>query len=347
MTNAPHARFFKDIIDYYLNNGDDLLITTRDFGDLNKLMDDFGFDYVSVGAHGGANLSEKLKCSSQRFDELVDIVTSEKIDVALAKHSVELPRIAFGLNMPNLYVIDNEYAQAVNKITLPLCDRVIAPNVIDTDILSKYGLDPSKLIRYDGTSELMHLKNFNFNPDVFNTLKINLKFDKNILIRPEASMASYLDVNHEVSVLLSIVNTLKHHANILLLPRFKAQASIFKDMDNVTLLDPPVDVSSIIKSCDLVIGAGGTMNREAAILNTPIISCYPGKTLAVDQYYIDKGLIFKSLKEDVILDTAFKILSNDKKENKTTFSKEYFNKRYDQLFNLIIDNLNNLAKTKS
>ena len=36
------------------------------------------------------------------------------------------------------------------------------------------------------------------------------------------------------------------------------------------------------------------MNREAAILQTPVISCYPGKTLAVDQYYIDQGLMFRS-----------------------------------------------------
>ena len=43
------------------------------------------------------------------------------------------------------------------------------------------------------------------------------------------------------------------------------------------------------------------MNREAAILQTPVISCYPGKTLAVDQYYIDQGLMFRSNDIDEVI----------------------------------------------
>ena len=38
ISNAPHVRFFKDVIKYLESEGEDLIITARDFGDIHKLM---------------------------------------------------------------------------------------------------------------------------------------------------------------------------------------------------------------------------------------------------------------------------------------------------------------------
>lgn len=335
ITNAPHVRFFKDIINYLESNGNDLIVTARDYGDIHNLMDDFGIDFISVGRHGGMNLYEKLKESANRVNKLVDIIAFENVDVSLAKHSSELPRVSFGLGIPNIYAIDNEYAEAVNKMTLPLCDKIIAPNVINTTDLIKYGVNPDKLIRYEGTSELMHIKSFKYNENIFEDLNLNFSMDKTILMRPEPSFASYLDLDSETSLLSPIIETLNDHANILVLPRFKEQSAIFDGIKNVNILKSPVDIPSIIKKCALIIGAGGTMNREAALLNTPVISCYPGKTLAVDQYYIDKGLMFKSNKTDEIVNKALSFLIKD---NKDSFKNNNHERLRENLFKTIINN---------
>nr|WP_255596617.1 DUF354 domain-containing protein [Methanobrevibacter sp. TMH8] len=334
ITNAPHVRFFKDIIKYFQDEGEDLIITARQFGDIHKLMDMYGFDFISVGKHG-VKLHEKLKESTARVNDLVDIVAHEKVDVALSKHSIELPRISFGLGIPSIYVLDNEHAEAANKLTLPLCDRLIAPRIIDMWKLIGYGADPNKLIRYNGTSEIIHFKSFNYNEDIFDDMNLNLTSSKTILMRPEPSLASYLDADCRVSVLSPIVDVLKEYANILILPRFKEQADIFEGIENVTILKPPVDTSSIIKKCDLVIGAGGTMNREAAVLHTPVISCYPGVPLSVDQYYINRDLMFRSNDTDEIINKALSFLVNHKNHNEI---------QHDDLFQLIIDNVYDLAK---
>lgn len=334
ISNAPHVRFFKDVIKYFENEGEDVLVTGRKFGDIHKLMNMYDIDFISVGKHG-VTLEEKLKESADRVVGLANLISGEKFDVALSKHSIELPRVAFGLGIPSLYVLDNEHASAANKLTLPLCTRIITPNIIDMWKLMQYGTDPNKILSYNGTSELMHFNNFEFNDNIFEDLGLNLPLQKTILMRPEPSLASYLNTDCNKSVLSPVVDVLKEYANILILPRFKEQAKIFEGIKNVTILKPPVDTSSLIKKVDLVIGAGGTMNREAAILQTPVISCYPGDTLSVDQFYVNQDLMYRTTDLDEIIDKSLKFIVNPHKplELKT-----------DDLFKLIIDNTYDLAK---
>lgn len=334
ISNAPHVRFFKDVIKYLEAEGEDVIVTARQFGDIHKLLEMYDIDFISVGKHG-VSLYDKLRESTSRVYNLVDIINDEKVDVALSKHSIELPRISFGLGIPSLYVLDNEMALAANKLTLPLCDRIIAPSSIDFWKLMKFGADPNTIIPYEGTSELMHFKSFEYNDNVFEDLNLNLTHPKTILMRPEPSLASYLDVDCRKSVLSPIVDELKNVANILILPRFKEQAEIFEGIENVSILKPPVDTSSIIKKCDLVVGAGGTMNRESAILQTPVISCYPGETLSVDQYYVDKGLMFRSHDTEEVIQKALEFIVKP---------REKVDVQTDDLFQIIIDNLYDLAK---
>ncbi len=336
LTNAPHVRFFKNIIEYFQNQGDEVIVTGRKFGDIHRLMDSYGFEFISIGKHG-VTLGQKLEESTLRAHELSKLIIKEKPDVAISKHSIELPRVTFGLDIPSVYVLDNEHALAANKLTLPLCNRIIMPQVIDMWTLLKVGADPNKIISYRGTSEIIHFKNFEYNENIFEDLDLDLKKEKTILMRPEPSLASYLDADCRKSVLKPVVDVLEKYANILIIPRFKEQEKIFEGYENVTIIKPPVDTSSLMKKCDLMIGAGGTMNREAAILGTPVISCYPGKTLSVDQFYIDQNLMFRSVDVPSIINIALKSMVN---------KDQYHKLVTDDLFELIIDNIYDVAGKK-
>lgn len=334
LTNAPHVRFFRNIIEYFHNTNDELIVTGRAYGDIHNIMNDYGFEFISVGKHG-ITLDQKLKESTGRAYELSKIISEEKPDIALSKHSIELPRVSFGLGIPSLYVLDNEHALAANKLTLPLVDRIIMPEAIDMWSLIKLGANPNKIISYKGTSEVMHFKNFEVNDNIFEDLGLDLKKEKTILMRPEPSLASYLNTDCRKSVLTPVVEVLKNYANILVIPRFKEQNKIFEGYDNVINLEPPIDTSSLLKKCDLMIGAGGTMNREAAVLGTPVISCYPGDTLSVDQYYVDNGLMCRSTESDEIISMAFKLMSS-KYDAKPL--------EHDDLFSLILNNVYDMVK---
>ena len=77
------------------------------------------------------------------------------------------------------------------------------------------------------------------------------------------------------------------------------------------------------------------MNREAAILQTPVISCYPGETLSVDQYYINNGLMYRSNNVNQVITKALDFLQNP---------HEKIDIKTDDLFQIIIDNLYDLGK---
>lgn len=329
IVNAPHVWFFKNIIKYLEDQGEEVLITARKFGDVHNLLDLFEIPYTSVGKHG-ATLEQKLLRSTERVYNLSKIIEKENPDVAVSKHSIELPRVSFGLKIPSVYVLDNEHAVAANRLTLPLCNKIIVPKAMSMWDILKTGADPNALVRYEGTSEVIHFVDFQHNPEIFQDLNLNLKKDKTILMRPEPALASYLEANCKESVLSPIVERIGEYANILVIPRFREQQDIFSGNENVTIIKPPVDTFSLMKKCNLMIGAGGTMNREAALLGTPVISCYPGKQLAVDGFYINKGLMKRSNNLDEIVDMALELMMdhNQKEQIKT-----------DDLLQIMIDNI--------
>lgn len=314
IVNTPHVRFFNGIIKKLRNDGHEVLITARDFSNIHDLLDIFELEYTSIGDHG-VTLEEKLLSSTERAYNLSKFISKENIDIAITKHSIELPRVAFGLGIPNIFVLDNEHAIAANKLTLPLTNKLIIPEILDVWSTIKFGMNPNNIVRYNGTCEITHLEDFEYNENILEELNLDLDDKKIILMRPEPSLASYLNTDCTKSVLTPIVNELKDIANILVIPRFKAQSTLFKDIPHVHVIETPVDTFSLMKRADLVIGAGGTMNRESALLGTPVISCYPGKQLSVDKYYIKKGLMQRSTDLNEIIKLSKELLS-DKKNKK-------------------------------
>lgn len=310
IVNSPHVRFFNGIIKKLKKDGHEVLITARDFSNIHDLLDIFELEYVSIGDHG-VTLEEKLLSSTKRAYELSKFISKQNIDIAISKHSIEMPRVAFGLGIPNIFILDNEHAIAANKLTLPLTNKLIIPEIFDVWNTIKFGMNPNNIITYDGTCEVTHLEDFEYNKNILEDLGIQINKNKIILMRPEPSLASYLDSDCTKSVLSPIIDELKDEAEILVIPRFKTQAEIFKNIDNVQVIKTPVDTFSLMKRVDLVIGAGGTMNREAALLNTPVISCYPGKQLSVDTYYINKGLMKRSTNLNEVVKIAKELLSDD------------------------------------
>ena len=50
-----------------------------------------------------------------------------------------------------------------------------------------------------------------------------------------------------------------------------------------------IDAQSLVAYADLVISAGGTMNREAVALGTPVFTTFEGKLGAVDEALLREG----------------------------------------------------------
>jgi predicted glycosyltransferase len=103
IVNAPHARFFQSIIRYLERQGEEVFVTTVGLGMFHRLLDLFGINYHWWGGME-FTLEEKLIRSTQRAYELSQIISREKTGCTVSKHSIELPRVSYGLKIPSVFV---------------------------------------------------------------------------------------------------------------------------------------------------------------------------------------------------------------------------------------------------
>ncbi len=273
LTNLPHAHLFKDFIKRHKP-----LVTTRRFGQLEALLDENGIKYVAVGRHGGREKIGKLIESAGRVKELAKLISKEKISLAVAKHSVELPRVAYGLGIPVAQIVDNEHAEHQNRLFLSLCSRVIVPEALDRRKLIAQGADAKSIRTFPGLCEYEHIKNFK--PD--KAALGDLEAEGYILVRPSAQYAAYFNSTDNTQ---GVIDELAERGyEIAVIPREKERYANAINIEKG-------DSLNLIYFAKAVVGGGGTMNRESALLGTPIISYYPQELLGVDRFLIEKKLM--------------------------------------------------------
>ena len=287
-TNSPHVHYFSQLIKRFEREGIDYFITYRRFKNLEHIVKLYSYNYppILVGSHG-ESLEEKLINSADRIIKLTKIVLENKPQVAIAKHSVELPRVAFGLNIPSIFIVDNEYAEAQNRLTLPLVDEIISPQGTDRDLLRRQG--GRDFLTFEGTCEVAHI-----NSRLNNVLpldsgiveKLRLSKDLPIVVMRPCPNSSYC--NGKRDILPYVIKELMKviDCNIVVFPRSEKQRKIYSDLRVV--IPKVVDTISLLYYADAMVGAGGTMNREAAVIGIPTVSCYPERILGVDRYLIER-----------------------------------------------------------
>ncbi|AEC51119.1 hypothetical protein PNA2_0202 [Pyrococcus sp. NA2] len=289
--NSPHAHFFKGVIRELEKRGFEVLVTTREFDGLTQILDMLGIEYISIGKHGGSTLEGKLLASAERVYKLSKLIIEEKPDIAIYKNNPEAPRIAFGLNIPSIGFVDNETAVPQNKLMFPFTRRLLYPKPIDAYDLLRCGADPNALRPINAIAEVANVYGFKPNDEILKELGVR-KYSY-IVMRPEPIKATYFNGNRERSILEDIIPLLPD-IPIVLFPRSEEQREIFEKFENVIIPENVVDTLTLLFYAKVMIGAGGTMNREAIVLGTPAISTYSGKLLAVTKWLIELGVLYHS-----------------------------------------------------
>ncbi len=271
LTNAPHFHLFKNFIKKY-----NPIVTARKQRTLINLLEEHDIDYIEVGVHE-KDKKKKLLASLERAKELVEI--AEECDIGIAKHSVELPRVCFGLGIKSIFIVDNEHAEHQNRLTLPLADKVVAPEFISKEKLAEQG---ARSVEYFfGLCEVEHVKNFRPNQDLLD--KFNLEAENYVVVRQPPVYASYFS-SRDFS--LELVNRLKEHVKVVFIPR--GDVKIFDENVVVVKFSDTLSLTFFSKA---FIGGGGTMNREACMLAKPTISFYPQELLGVDKFLVNAGIL--------------------------------------------------------
>jgi len=276
-------------------------MTTREYREVNELLQLKGLKATQVGRHGGEKLKDKLVESSNRVTGLAKIVDEQGVDVAISFSSPEAARVAFGLKIPHYCVSDSPHAEAVCRLTLPLSLKLFTPWIIPARAWTRYGIKPRDLVHYRALDPMAWLPHYKADSKVLDTLKLDLS-KPIIVVRTPEEYAAYLSdrnrsIASKVTETVAKIVDVNSGSQIVILPRYEMQGERFGKRFGSRVIVPPhvVDAISLMRVSSVFLGGGGTMTAEAALLGVPVISYYPGEATYVEKFLIRYGLVERIL----------------------------------------------------
>jgi predicted glycosyltransferase len=213
-----------------------------------------------------------------------------EFDIALAHGSHELTLTARRLGIPSSTTFDYEFATLQHQLGCRAATRVVVPEAIPPERLRKYGVKPPKLVQYPGLKEEYYLADFEPDRALLDRFRVD-EAKVLVVLRPPPDVSLY----HRHSNPLFPM-TLDHLGRLddvhaFVLPRTEEQRAYVRSLElpSVILPERAVDAQSLIALADVVVSAGGTMNREAAALGVPVYTTYGGRLGGVDEELIREG----------------------------------------------------------
>jgi predicted glycosyltransferase len=301
MTASAHVLVFRPLIQLLREQGDDVEITARDYAQTLQLLELHGLEATVVGRHGGRSRLGKARSLTSRLHALRKWARPRDFDLALAHGSHELTISARRLGIPSATTHDYEFATLQHHLGLRAATKVVVPDSIPVDRLAHFGVRPPKLLRYPGLKEEYYLSDFEPAPDVLEQLGVD-RGRVLVVLRPPPDVSLYHRHSNplfpQTLAYLGELDTV--HAVVL--PRTDEQRAYVRELalPSVIVPDRAVDAQSLIALADIVVSAGGTMNREAVALGTPVFTTFEGRLGAVDELLMAEGRLSKLTTADEI-----------------------------------------------
>jgi uncharacterized protein len=292
LTNSPHVLIFAPLIARMRGRGWDVTVTARAYAQTLELLELHGIEHTVIGRHGGGSRAGKARAAAARVVAMTRFGRRERFDAALAHGSTDLPMACRALGVPNTTMFDYEYARLQHALNCRLADRVLIPDAIPPERVAVYGARDGKLVRYPGLKEEYELADFRPDPGVARGLGLDGS-RVGVVLRPPADRALY----HRFANPLfdGLLHDLGTNAGVraVVLPRTPDQAARIRGLGlpSVVVPERAVDGHSLVAGADLMVSAGGTMNREAVVLGTPVYTTFAGRMGGVDERLIADGLL--------------------------------------------------------
>ena len=291
MTASAHVLVFRPLIEIMRRRGDEVEITARDYAQTLQLLELHGLSADAViGRHGGRSRVGKARSLFSRLSALRRWARPRAFDLALAHGSHELTMTARRLGIPSSTTFDYEFATLQHQLGCRAATKVVVPEAIPPERLRPYGVKPPKLVQYPGLKEEYYLADFEPDRSLLDRFQVD-PARVLVVLRPPPDVSLYhRHSNPLFPMTLDHLGRLEDvHAFVL--PRTEEQREYVRSLDlpSVILPEQAVDAQSLIALADLVVSAGGTMNREAAALGVPVYTTYGGRLGGVDEELIRQG----------------------------------------------------------
>jgi predicted glycosyltransferase len=284
LTNSPHVLVLRPIVAALRAQGHEVQITARDFAQTLGLLERFGIEHTEVGRHRGGRLAAKGVGLVSRSAALARWAARRRFDLALGHGSNDVTVAARLLRIPCSTMFDYEWATVQHTVNCRLAQTVVVPAAIPPERLARYGAD-GKIAAYEGLKEEYYLAEFEPDPAVLGELGLD-PAQPIAVVRTAPHVSLYHRFENDV---LGAVLARLRGTQAVVLPRTPQQREELVRDGGFVVPDRAIDAQSLIAYADVVVSAGGTMNREAVALGTPVWTTFQGRLGAVDEQLIADG----------------------------------------------------------
>ena len=296
LTNSPHVLVLAPIIRRLEQQGHEVQVTARDFAQTLELCERLGIGYYAIGHHRGAGLVDKARGLVDRSWQLVRFAARRRFDLAIGHGSNDISVAARLLRIPCSTMFDYEWATVQHNVNCRLAQAVVVPEMIPVERLERYGA-AGKLHRYPGLKEEYYLYDFEPSMSVLGELGLD-PAEPIAVVRTPPAVSLYHRFEND---LFSQVLQRLQGSQTVVLPRTPEQRQELMKAGGFLIPEHAIDAQSLIAYADLVVSAGGTMNREAVALGTPVFTVFEGRLGAVDERLIADGRLRKLERADEVV----------------------------------------------
>jgi predicted glycosyltransferase len=293
LANSPHPLLFAPVARRLEALGHTIALTARDNAQTVELANERWDGVPVIGGASPEGGAAKAAAMLRRVRELVDWARMERPAVALSHNSYGQILAARRLGIRTVTAMDFEH-QPLNHLAFRLADRVLLPEALRAVRMRRKGATPEKTWFYPGLKEEIYLGDFEPERQVLERVGIDPSPDTVlVVVRTPPSRAIYHRFDNPLFVEVLRAVAQQPEARLVVLPRHPEQRRSIAALGLPGLRVPEraVDSRSLIRAADLVIGAGGTMTREAALLGVPTVSVFAGETPAVDRWLERTGAL--------------------------------------------------------
>jgi len=283
-TNSPHVLVLRPVIAVLQAEGHEVEVTARDFAQTLGLCERFGIPHTAIGRHRGGRLAAKARGLAERSLALTRWARGRRFDFALGHGSNDVMVAAKLLRIPSATTFDYEWATVQHNVNCRLGRNVVVPDAIPPQRLYRYGAR-GKIRAYPGLKEEYYLADFE--PDGTVLRDLGLDPGRTIAVvrtPPEVSLYH----RFENDLFAGVLDRLAGEQTVVL-PRTPEQRSELGRRGGFVVPERAIDAQSLVAFADVVVSAGGTMNREAVALGTPVYTVFEGRLGAVDERLIADG----------------------------------------------------------
>jgi predicted glycosyltransferase len=290
LSNSPHPLLFAPIARRLKELGHEVGVTARDNAQTVELTLERWPDATIIGGQSPKSRAQKAQVMAQRVRDLGRWARRFRADIALSHNSYGQIVAARALGLRVVTAMDYE-GQPANHLAFRLAHVILMPKALRDSGVHRQGANDRRTRFYPGFKEEIYLGDFEPDPAVLDSLGIARDGRPLVVARTPPSRAAYHQFDNPLFG--QIIEALGHDPNavVVVLVRHPEQRQAIKalDLTNVVVPDHAIDSRSTMYQADLVIGAGGTMTREASLMGIPTYSVFAGEQPAVDRELEKEG----------------------------------------------------------